>query len=897
MVKTPRTAPAMLLYAWLGSVPSIVHAATPAGITIPAGELNAALESLVEQTGIQLLYKFEQIDGARTAGVRGAQSPQAAVTALLKGTRLTTKTDSSGAILIAAPTAATSSAEKTSHRNVADVQRLRLARAESEQTGAAPKAHSAATANDQTDVRANAATGAANVVSEELVVVGTRGDARAVADSLSPVDVFPGETLRSAGFSDLSKTLQFLAPAVNYPRSSTAFSSTGTRGVTLRGLTPDQTLILVNGRRRHASSVLNTNNSIGRGTVPVDLNTIPVAAIERIEVLRDGAASQYGSDAIAGVVNIVLRRDDSGGRASVQYGQTERGDGETVIGSLSHGFSLEKDGHVTVTSEVRDRGFTNAAGIDPRFGRVTQRVGDPEQRDINAVATWMAPIGDRLEVFGFVTAAQRDSESPPLFRTPATAPSVYPNGFLPLIALDLADYGASVGMRGDVGSWNWDVSDTWGYDRADFSVSNSVNTSLIASQNPVQTRFECGGSRYQQNVINFLLSRPFENLLSGANLAVGVEHRYENYELLSGEPNSYVGAGAQGLPGYSPKVPIDEGRTAVAGFVDTEISLLEELKLGIAGRFEDYSDFGSELTWKASLFWRPIDVVAFRGTASTGFRAPSLQQQHFSSITSQLDTRTQLLVNVGTFAVDDPVSRALGASPLKAETSRNYSAGVVLTPSDHLVITADVFRIQIDDRIALSESLSGPAVTAVLQANGISDAGQSRFFTNAVDTITKGWEATASWRTPISDSAKLDLSLGYGAFDNELDRLRQNPVLPSLPLLASVSLGTLLDAQIESKLTAAADLEWGRWRLTVNAARFGGWHSPSTPQIFGAELLVDVALGVDITDAVNLRAGAINVTDNFPDRVVPDPDGRPYSEGGGLGGDGREYFVRLFATF
>ncbi len=727
---------------------------------------------------------------------------------------------------------------------------------------------------------------------DTLVVVGTRGEARSVANSPSPVDLLRGETVRETGFNDLSKTLQFLAPAVNYPRSATAFSSTGTRGVTLRGLTPDQTLVLVNGKRRHASSVLNTNNTVGRGTVPVDLNTIPASAVKRIEILRDGAASQYGSDAIAGVVNIVLR-DDPGTRASLQYGQTERGDGETFIVNAATGFAIGAGGNFTVTAELRDRAFTNSAEIDPRFGRVTQRVGDPEQRDINLVADWSVPFGG-AEFYGFATFADRVSESAPLFRAPSVAPTVYPDGFLPDITLDMRDVGGTAGLAGKIGGWAWDVSDTVGYDHADFSVENTVNTSLIAVQNPPQTAFESGGARYLQNVANATLTRSFGGVLAGANLAIGVEHRFENYELVAGEPNSYVGAGAQGLPGYSPPGPVDESRNAVSVFADAEINLTRRLKLAAAGRFEHYSDFGSEATWKASALWRPLEFIAFRATASTGFRAPSLQQQHFSSITSQLDQATKLLVNVGTFAVEDPVSLALGASALRAETSQNYSAGIVLTPAPNITITADYFNIDIDDRISLSESLTGPDVAAVLAAHGITDTAQVRFFTNAADTTTEGFEATGEWRTGIG-GADLSLRVGYGQFDNRLDRLRENPVLPHLPLLNFVSLGILLDAQIESKLTAAASLSHDRWSVSVNAARFGDWELP-TGQVFGDEILVDLSAEYAITQNISLRAGVINAGDNYPDRVVPDLDGRPYSEGGGLGGDGREYFIRLSAS-
>jgi iron complex outermembrane receptor protein len=727
----------------------------------------------------------------------------------------------------------------------------------------------------------------------ELVVVGSRGAPRLATETSSPVDVFSGEELAARGFNDLSKVLQFVSPSFNFPRSATGPSAANTRSASLRGLSPDQVLVLVNGRRRHSSSVLNFNNNIGRGTVPIDFNTIPASAIARVEVLRDGAAAQYGSDAIAGVINIVLRDDAEGGLGSFQIGATEDGDGETAIGTARQGFKLGEDGFLTLAAEARYRNFTNSARVDPRVGRVTQRHGDPESLDLNLAANAEVPLS-AATLYGFATFDRRNSESAPLFRLPSVAPGLYPLGFLPIVEFDMIDFGGAVGVRGDVAGWSWDLSDTVGYNRGDFAVSNSANTSLGAAS---PRRFDSGGTRYGQNLVNLTLNRRFEGVMAGANLAAGLEHRFESFKIVAGEPASFQGAGAQGFPGYNPPSPIDVDRTAISAFIDGELSPLQGLDLGLAARYENYSDFGDRTTGKASLFWRTNDWLAVRATASTGFRAPALQQQYFATVTSQLSAGQ--LVNVGTFAVSDPVSRALGASDLKPEKSRNISAGVVLTPLPGLSVTADVFRIEIDDRIALSESLSGPAVAAILAARGITNASQVRFFTNAADTVTEGWEAAVNWSTPIATDGRLTLTLAYAAYDNDVESLAVNPVLPALALLGPTSIGVLTDAQPRNKVTLNAGLDIGRWSLLADVVRFGKYRSsPLGPtQVFGEEITLDLTASYEINKTLSLHAGVINATDEYPDEVVGSNDGRPYTEAGGLGVDGREYFVRVSARF
>jgi iron complex outermembrane receptor protein len=729
----------------------------------------------------------------------------------------------------------------------------------------------------------------------EVVVVGTRGTPRLATESSAPIDLIDGEQLRAAGFSDLSKALQFLAPSVNFPRSATAPSAANTRGVTLRGLSPDQVLVLVDGRRRHASSVLNFNNVVGRGTVPVDLNTIPLSAVERVEILRDGAAAQYGSDAIAGVVNIVLRGGDSPAFTAVQGGATENGDGETFIVSAGTDFAVGEGGSLTVTAESRYRDFTNSAGIDSRVGRVTNRQGDPESLDLGFVANARMPLGDN-DFYGNVIVSKRDSESAAQYRAPNVS-ALYPQGFLPLIDLDMLDLATTVGWSRPLSAWTLDINDTFGSNRADFKVGDSVNTSL-GGNSPLS--FDAGGTRYQQNILGVTLTRPLD-LLSGANLAFGVESRYETFEIVTGEAASLIGAGAQGFPGFNPPRPVDENRHAVSAFVDAEAHVTPALTLGAAARYEDYRDFGDEVTGKLSAMFKPTSVFAMRATGSTGFRAPSLQQQYFSTVSSQ--SSGGVLVNVGTFAVADPVAQALGAESLQAETSEHVSAGIVLTPLPELTLSLDAFRIDIDDRIILSESLSGAAVTAILQRAGIANASQVRFFTNAADTRTEGYELTAAWRSTWFDAIRSELTFGYMSADTTLEQVNSNSVVPSIPLLGLASIDLLTEAQPEDKVTFNSLQSWGAWRIRLDVTRFGKYRNVPVieEQEYGAVTTLDLGVDYELTPDLRLSVGVLNATDAYPDKIAQrallQGGSLQYSEAGGLGSDGREYYARLWAGF
>lgn len=733
----------------------------------------------------------------------------------------------------------------------------------------------------------------------DIIVTGTRSQGREALQSSAPVDVVDRERLAASGYPDLGRALNFLQPSINFARPATTATAANVRPITLRGLSPDQTLVLINGKRRHANAILNVNNSIGRGSAAVDLDTIPASAIARIEVLRDGAAAQYGSDAIAGVVNVIFKSDAEGGQASVQGGVTEEGDGESGTASLSYGMRIGDGGHLTLSALVRHEEATNRALVDQRFGRVTYRIGDPETTVGSLAADFAVPLGAG-EVYGFATFTKKKSNNGAGFRVPGFSPR-HPGGFLPIIEPTIHDAGATIGYRTALGGgWKVDLSQTWGYNDADFRVFDTANVSLGADS---PTAFAAGSVTYQQFVTDAVVTRPLDEVLAGGNLAFGGQYRHEKYRIGNGEPLAYFGAGADGFAGFNPRNPTDAARDAWAAFLDVELRPVQPLLLGGALRYDHYGDFGGKLTWRATGRLEVTEGFALRGTVGTGFRAPSLQQQFFSAVQGALSVGT--LVTVGTLPVSDPVSRALGASPLKPEKSRNITAGVVLTPVPGLSLSADYYHIRIRDRIALSEQLGGGAVTAILTAAGITNFQQARFFTNAVDTTTQGVEVNARWSHDLGPETRFDLAAGYGIFETRLDRLRANPVLPSLPLLGLKSILLLTEGQPEEKFTAQFTLTHGPVDLHVNFAAFGTYNAlPLTQkQEFDGKSVTDLALGYT-AGAFRIVGGVQNLFDVRPEGLVYTPaaiastgGSFPTGEETPIGLNGRTWYAHIALRF
>ncbi len=747
---------------------------------------------------------------------------------------------------------------------------------------------------------------------QEIVVTGTRVAARSRLDSVAPVDVLTQDALVSQGSTELAEALSTAAPSINFPRPSITDGTDHVRPATLRGLAPDQTLVLVNSKRRHQSALVNVNGSIGRGSAAVDLNAIPLAAIETVEVLRDGASAQYGSDAIAGVINLRLRDAREGGDASVTYGQydttveTERGvrdesDGATMTATGWVGLPLGAEGFLTLSAEYRDRDPTSRGDFDNRLpgSPVTSRYGDGEMEDITAYVNAGIPLQNDWSLYGWAGYQQREGNSaafPRIFNDARNVPAIYPDGFLPLITTDIDDLALGWGARGKLGEWDADVSLVYGRNKIAYGVEDSLNTSFGAAS---QTSFDAGGMEYDQLVFNAGIVRGFDwGLAEPVNLAFGVEARRETYSIEAGEPASYergpvvgAAAGAQGFPGFQPSNELDEDRKAYSAYVDLEAQVTDKFLASAAARGEDYSDFGSAVTGKVAARYDFTRSFALRGAVSTGFRAPGLQQAFFTSTATNFING--LPFEVGTFPATSPTAVVLGAQPLDAEKSRNYSLGTVIRFGS-FEATIDAYRIDIRDRIVLSENLNTPEVAALIAPFGASVA---RFFINGVETRTEGIDLVARYALRDTPAGRFDFVFAGNWNDTEVEDLPSTNVIDNIcvgqpascvpPLLfGRINTLTFEEGTPDSKLSLAVD-----WSIPLGAATFGAnlkgtqygeVVEPGAPTnaeiaaglenardiVIEGDLVVDLALSAKFMDnKLGILVGADNLFDQYPDRV------------------------------
>lgn len=766
----------------------------------------------------------------------------------------------------------------------------------------------------------------------EEVTVGSRA-AGAAAERAVPVDVLTAAQIEAAGASETNQIIQALAPSFNFPRPTITDGTDSVRPATLRGLGPDQVLVLINGKRRHTGALVHVNGSIGRGSTGVDLNAIPASAIQRIEILRDGAAAQYGSDAIAGVINIVLKSGDAPLTLSAKLGQTTHGDGELFDASASHGWNIGR-GTVFATVEYRDRGETNRAGPDPRdqivagdAGRNNVKQpnfhwGDSDARDIMTFANAEFPIGaaGTNSFYAFGGISRRLGSHGGFFRRAiqdTNWPQIYPEGFLPLIEPDVVDSSATAGVRGVMAKWFWDLSAQYGHNSFDFNVRNSLNVSLGPNIPPNQTEFYSGSLVFDQIVTNFDVSRQVAiGLAKPANLALGLEYRRENYQIIAGEPNSYLDGGhpnrfggravpgAQVFPGFRPSNEVDTTRNSVAAYIDVEGDVLPALRLGAAGRVERFSDFGSTADGKltARVQFDPRFLV--RGAVSTGFRAPSLGQSYFSAIsTNFLSVGGQLVpFEVGTFPVSSPQARALGAEDLKPEQSIHYSGGLAWNPSSRVEVTADVYQVEIDDRIAISGNFTGGRITQLLLPLGATGA---RFFTNAIDTRTRGFDLTASYTHPVGERARFKTSAAYNTNKNKILRIADTP--PQLAGFQSVLFDSIETRRIEcgqprNNYRLVGELTGASFGGIVRASRYGQYclvDRAVVEQDFEPEWVTDLEVTYR-TGRFVVGAGAQNLFDVFPDENLPQNANLGifrYPSHSPFGMNGRFVYTRLSVVF
>lgn len=763
---------------------------------------------------------------------------------------------------------------------------------------------------------------------EQIIVTGTRVAGRSVSDTAVPIDIVGTEALERAGNTELNQALSVALPSFNFPRPGLADGTDTIRPATLRGLSPDQSLVLVNSKRRHAASLVNVNGTVGRGASAVDLNTIPTAAISSVEVLRDGASAQYGSDAIAGVLNVRLREASEGGNFTASYAYRDTNyttptgtppsgatwsapnpisrsvsDGETLALSGWKGFDLDGKGFITVSAEYKDAERTERGGWDFRqqYPLVDGQF-DPREQSINRFNAWygepeleqatlLMNIGLNIgpgQLYSWLSYQDRAAKSGGFYRRALDDRNVieiYPDGFLPIISPDVTDTSSAIGYEWDSGDWSFDASLVYGFNEMEFTIENTLNRSIGPSS---KTEFDAGGFNYDQLTGNFaaITSVDIAALASPVNIATGIEWRRESYTIFAGEPDSYrnggillpngqpTASGAQVFPGFRPSNQTNESRHSVGVFVDLEANLTDKLLGSAAVRAEDYSDFGSNITGKLALRYDFSDTFALRSSIQNGFRAPSLQQQYFTTTSTNFVGGVPF--DITTFPVNDPVAIALGAKPLDAEESVNLSLGAVMRLGS-VSVTLDGYQINIDDRIVLSENLGTTASQAnvgeYLAEQGFIGVAGGRFFINGVDTETKGIDLVVNWSLPTDKLGDFDLTLVANYNETEVTRVPQTAELaaldPAPTLFGRLNTLALEKGTPKDKVGAIVNWQLDRVSATLRATRYGEVLTPdNNPErdfMLSAKTLVDIEGRVEITENWRLAVGMDNLFDQYPD--------------------------------
>jgi len=798
-------------------------------------------------------------------------------------------------------------------------------------------------------------TGAAQADSDrnkEIIVTGTRRNDLTAAQSPTPIDIISSDELLNQGSSDVTDILRQQVPALNVQRFTSNDGSVFTRPYSMRGLPPDQTLVLVNGKRRHRGATVQLSNiPYIRGSQGPDLATIPSIAIGQLEVLRDGASANYGSDAIAGVLNFRLRDDREGATFIARYGQYYKGDGEDYLLQGNVGLPFTPDGFVNISGEYSNSGITSRQNQRPDAQALidmgvqgvpvpAQRTGNPEAEAARLFVNAGVNLSDSTEFYAFGNYSWTAGTtaffyrnpvtnslftSVPLTQTPGgprfTFRTMFPGGFAPDFHATIRDASLVSGLRGSLaGDLTYDVSSSYGQNNVSYSISNTVNPSL----GPLSpTKFRTGELEQRELNFNVDLTYPIEvGFTEPLNLAGGLEWRRETWEVTPGELASYqVGpfasvldpdtpdptdriglpAGSSGFPGLGPSQAGTFSRSNWAAYTALEGDVTDWFSLGLAARYEDFSDFGSAFTWKVNGRVEFSDAIAIRGSVNTGFRAPTPGQSNVSSTFANIDAITGAPFITGIVSPSNPVAQLFGAQPLDREKSFNIAAGIVLTPARRLTFTLDYFNIKMDERIGLSGGFTlTPAQRAQLVAAGIPGGGDFRtiqFFGNAFDSRTQGVDAVLTYGFDMFDGkATLSANANY----------TKNQVTRAGPLIAGdrERLLELEDFVPDWKGGVNFNYQGDRIGFTTTASYYGKWtdFGPdlANDQTGGAEILVDAEISYRLTDNFTLAAGGSNIFNNYPDREMRAGqigNGFKYLRFSPIGFNGGFWYVRGTAKF
>lgn len=813
----------------------------------------------------------------------------------------------------------------------------------------------------------------------EVLVVGSRNANRTKVDSPVPVDVIElGPLLESAPQVTVTQLLQYIAPSLHSLQSSGGDAASATNMVQLRGLAVDQLLVLVNGKRRHKSANINFGGN-GNGSSGYDLNAIPTGAIDRIEILRDGAAAQYGSDGIAGVINIVTKTTTDQLHATATTGIRYTGDGLLARGNANYGFKTGKEGgFVNVTAEFGSQGIAGPAGggengtyTGPIYGGganvrdydaiftkeideailakrgltrrdFNQRGGPNRQQDALLFFNAASPLKGGAEFYAFGGISYRRSEFTAVRRLPGWGVRnntfIYPDGFLPAIDLRIADRSLATGLRGKVRGWLVDLSNVYGKNIFTNRVINSLNATL-GLKSP--RSFEAGSYNASQNTTSLDFSRYFPNTLKGLNVAFGAKFRLETYQIVAGEPASYLkadtravfnvdttslgtpyladagltalnglAAGSQIYPGFRPESATNVSRSIAAAYLDVELNPTEKWLVAGAIRGENYSDFGNVVTGKIASKYTFSDALGLRGSASTGFRGPDLAQFYYTAVSTGFQRGVG--VDFLTASNVSAAPRALGIPSLIPEKSVSYSFGATSQPLRNIELSADIYFITIRDRVIQTGNFSAtspdlpPDLQSAFAATG---ANQANFFFNGINSLTRGLEVTSSWRLPLANANLHLLAAGNFSF-NEVQGINL-PVGLDRAKFESVIFSPTERARVETqvpqqKITLQGIYTKGNWQLLARAVWFGKVTTVANlgggqffAQTFRPIWVADLSASYRLSRQVQFTFGANNLFNQLGDYTDQLIAGRRKNSPSGIqnGGAGGQLFVRVAANF
>jgi iron complex outermembrane recepter protein len=766
-------------------------------------------------------------------------------------------------------------------------------------------------------------------------VVGTRSLKRSATETPVPVDIIPiSKVMNQMGQVDLNQILQYAAPSFNSNRQSGADGADHVDPATLRGLGPDQTLVLINGKRRHQSALVNLFGSRGRGNTGTDLNTIPASAIERIEILRDGASAQYGSDAIAGVINIILKSNTNEVTANVTAGTyaTGRGgdldsdkgkilnnttDGLLLNANINYGFKLKNNGFFNITGDILKRNKTFRPNFEPLYpDNFRKQFGDAAYTNGAVYFNSRMPLKDNTEFYSFGGVNYRATDAFAYTRSAESERnvlSIYPNGFDPQIQSKIRDLSLSTGIRTKFGGWNADFNVTTGSNRFNYEVDKTLNASLEGAS---PTHFDAGGFQLSQSTIGAHFTRAFNNVASGLNVAFGTEARSENYTIFAGELGSWKNygpkvfsidgtdtifrpGGSQGFPGFQPADVVNERRSNIGAYADAELDVSKIWLLAAAVRVENYSDFGFTSNFKLATRFKAADFLIFRGSVSSGFRAPSLAQVYFSS------TFTNVAAGKITDQVLAPNNSALanqlGIPKLKQETSTNLSFGFTAKPVKGLTLTVDGYSVRIKDRVVLTGLFGDddPDIGFILKSLRV---GAAQFFTNALNTRSNGWDIIATYGTKLGDG-RLGLTVAANFNKMRLDNVKTSGQLVGKEdtYFGPREKAFLLASAPDHKITYGVDYKIKDFSANLRLTQFSGLeliNFNDETQKFDPRLTTDLSFSYNVTRNVTVIIGGTNILDRYPSRQDPG-----YSETGGMweavqmGVGGAFFFGRIGLKF